>query len=170
MKTKIIFSILFFLFCTKYLVAQEKYNHINFNIFIDEKFIISGINNGKIIINDSLNNINDTITFKYEAGDMSVLENDYNNILKASIYVKYNILFSFKNICSNSSEVFKYEKAWIGNLFDINNRYIIFSIYNFENKTNHKSFSQKNGYGVEIKIPSYSSILPRKKSKGKFCW
>ena len=161
MKMVINYILLFLLFSLKS-IGQDQATHINFSLFIDDKFVISGVNNGYIFIKDCGNQVKDSIPFKYEAGDMVISTSDYKKLLSLDMRTNYATKFIYEQFCPERIR-YEYFKEWEGPLLSY--RYIIFRIYNFSNKINYKKFYERTGYGITIQCPAYTTILSKKKTR-----
>jgi hypothetical protein len=142
--------------------SQSNEAHVNFSLFIDNKFIVEGVYNGRILIKSNAGDTLDSLTFYYEAGDIRLSAEDYNKIVGIDRSVNSVIKFSYRQFCPSFSE-FHYEYDWQGSL--LSNRFIIFKVFNYSSEVNRNLFLLKSGYGIEISTPGSGTILPRKKQK-----
>lgn len=140
--------------------SQDQTAHLNLILFIDDEIVKTGIYDGVFQTKDSLGNVADSITFRYQVGELILTLEGYRKLTVLKPESKVVIAFKYRQICPNVIE-YEYSKeiplSW---LFQ---RYVIFKVYNFTNKKNRKDFREKKGYGFEIETPERSMLIPRKK-------
>jgi len=138
--------------------CSNQSTHLNYTIFIDGEFVEDRCQ-GAFIIKDSLESLSDSIPFQYEAGDLVLTTQEYQklNNLKSDTKVKFLFISRHSRFCQDMTYTKEAIKFWFIQ------RYIILRIYNFKNKLNQKDFLERSGYGIEITIPGYGIILPRKR-------
>ncbi len=153
-----LFFLLIFSLLYKYGECQSKEDvHINFILIIDDEPIISCIYDCKLVTKKYEDLIVDTIEIiRYEIGNMIISNIDYKKLVGST-----KILLSFEHEDTKTGIIQRYKFEGFTPWFL--QRYIVFKVYNYENKRNHKKFSQRLGYGIEIHTPLESIVLARKK-------
>jgi len=144
------------------LAAQDGTMRMNFVLEIDNEIPVATIYDGVFLIKDSAGNIKDKIPFDYEVGGLSMSSSNYHKLFFQYLKDEVTINFSYRNLDTNSSEAYKYEKeipkGWL------NETYMIFKVYNYYNRESRKKyFLKKGGYGVEIRVPGAGSVIPTRK-------
>jgi len=142
--------------------SQEKKVRLNFILVIDDEIVETGVSNSFFLIKNSTGNPTDSIIFRHEVGDIILSSEGYNKLISLNPNTKVLITFTYKEFCPDTKQ-YEYSKeiqaGWLVQ------RYIIFKVYNFEKKKNHRNFLEKQGNGFEVFIPATGLVLPRKKIK-----
>jgi len=132
-------------------LCQGQSSHLNLILFIDDKIARSGVYDGVFITKDSLSDIQDSIPFHYEVGDLDFKNDDFSKLMKLSPNSKIIISFKYSEIYPivKNHVYFKETTA-----FWLIQKYVILKVYNFDNIQNYKYFSEKVGYCIDIEIPA----------------
>lgn len=134
--------------------AYPQDSHINLVLFIDGDLVKSGIYDSYFIIDN-----NDTISFKYEIGDILVRDSNFQKLQLLPLGT--DILINFRYRLGGDLSVFAYSiKLKKEFLFQ---RFLLLRLYNYANKENSKFFENKSGYGFEVESPLGIYKLPKKR-------
>jgi len=153
MKAINFFGLIFLLTFSSNLFCESQSIHLNYTIFVDNEFAQYAYS-GDFKIKDSFGNTTDSIQFRYEAGELTLDSLGYQKLvqLKPNSQVQFDL-----NIRKSLVYSIRIDRS------KLIQRYVIFKIYNFENKENHKYFIERKGYGIDIFSPAGSITLLRKR-------
>lgn len=149
---------LFLLLYSSASLGQEQNKRLTFILSIDNEVTITGVTDGVFLLRDSTGAIKDKLPFDYHVGGLIMSPSDYKKLF--SYDPKYRISIKFKYTefrprCGEHTYEEEIPKGWL------NEEYMIFNVYNASNKGNRAKYFFKPGqeYLIQIKIPSYSTIL-----------
>jgi hypothetical protein len=141
--------------------AQVPNKQLPFILLIDNDIPVNNIYDGFFSAVDSGVIIKNRIPFEYRVGSLLISPSDYTRLF--SIGAKSNVLIDFKytKIGHDSSEGYEYKKEipakWL------NERYMIFKIYNYANKESRAKYVLRKGqYGIEMSVPGAGSVIPKR--------
>jgi hypothetical protein len=141
--------------------AQAPSKQLPFILLIDNDIPVNNIYDGFFSAVDSEGIIKYRIPFEYRVGSLVISSSDYTRLF--SIDAKSNVLIDFKytKVGRDSSEGYEYKKEipakWL------NEKYMIFKIYNYTNKESRAKYVLRKGkYGIEISVPGAGSVIPKK--------
>ena len=160
MKLKLIYSF-FLLALFKETYCQHNAD-LNLILIIDDRIVKKGVSDGFIEVKRNSEDPSKKIEFKHIVGKLMMTTEDYTELslldtnTVVSVNFKYHCLNPEKREYEYSKEIFA---SWLIQ------PYVIFRVYNFANKKNRKSFREKEGYGIDIEIPSKAILIPRKRAR-----
>jgi len=165
MKIQVSLLIILIFNCLSGNCQNDKIN-TDFIILIDNEVIESNIYESYIKIEDDFNVVLDSIPFKYSVGDIEINQYDYDILKSQNSGTTINITFKYRQIEPDIKEYYYTKQVPLSWL---NGRYIIFKVYNLENKKNRRCFSERKGYSIEIEAPGAQIVAPYKKNHKKKC-
>jgi hypothetical protein len=156
------FLLLHYIVLSLTLHAQEPVKQMPFILLIDNDIPVNNIYDGFFSIIDSGGVVKDRIPFDYRVGNLLISPSDYTKLFSLSTKGKVSINFKYSKIGPNSSEVYKYKKEipaeWL------NEKYMIFKVYNFDNKDSRGKYALKRDqYGIEVSVPGAGSVIPKRR-------
>lgn len=154
---KYFFSVILVFIAYNYSFGQTKCNYLKFVILVDNNVPTpSYIRDVEIIYENG--QVKDTINLAYDVGSLSL--NDNNNDKFIALDSKKKVLFQFRYMEKGTNK--KYHFKYLTDAKLLNYGYMIFKVYNYENKKNWKEFGRKKGYGIEYQASDRSSVLSRR--------
>jgi len=158
-KTLLIFVSLTLVFILT-VIAQEKKTSLPFIIVIDNEFPDgSDIVNSKLLVTDSLGNLQDSINCDYSIGKLLILKSDYQRLFKFKANSATRIYFQFIRRKLDLGTDFIYKSEFLAN--ELNDQYIILRVFNAYNKESREKYYFKKGqsYIYQIITPGFATIL-----------
>lgn len=145
--------------------SQEK--HINFILIVDEvdfaktKFFSDAC----FLVKDSNKRVVDTLFFEYKTGELILSSGVYEKLFSFPLGNEVDFCIRYTKMCKNLEKIsFDYKiPLKIGWL---KQPYIMLKVYNFSNKIHWKNFYEREGYGIDIKMPAVTILIARKRFKG----
>lgn len=143
--------------------SQQIEKKIPFILLVDNEVpSFSIIQNCKLLIKDSTQKIKFEVPFKYNVGNITLLQSQFDTIKHLNHKENIVIQFSTPKNKTNYVESFIYqvplEPKWFNEL------YIILKIFNYDNlESRNKYIIKKGDYVVQKIIPGFSTILTEKK-------
>ena len=139
-------------------IGVNRCNYLNVVFVVDRE--ITDVFGGEIIAIDSARELNDTIRFKNDyIGTIIFDDSDYTRF--NSLDPLHDVLVRFWYV-GPAPEYRRYQYEERIQAKWLNYGFIIFRVYNYDNKINWKEFPQRKGYGIEWQASERSKIIPRR--------